>query len=318
MTLQNKISATFAALVLAGCGGSYNSSTAPVASTATPTIYTFSGTATAPTPSGTVATDAFNQINYIRSGLGLTQLNLSTLLTNAASSHISYIVLNNSFTSEGHGETVGNQGFSGATVADRVRFAGYASGFASEDMNSSTSPNGVSYASDLLAAPYRRQAILANFVDGGSAAGTQGSTYFYVIDFGGVNSNWGPTGNQLLVYPASGQTSVPTTWNGVDYPSVPGISAGQNVGFPISVQGAFNSTSTSTLTLSAMSLKDALGNAVAGSLVTTRSDALSGNLNNYGFFVPAAPLVSSQTYTATAAGTYNGVAFNFSWNFTTQ
>lgn len=319
MTLQNKISASLAALLLAGCGGSYNSAATNTVSTDPPTLYTFSGTATAPTATGTTATDAFNQINYIRAKLGLTQLNLSTLLVNAATSHVTYIAANNSLAT-GSTETLGNPGFTGVAPADRVRAAAYNSAFVTEDMDSSTNPsaNAQTYANDLVAAPYRRQALLANFVDGGSAAGaiTGTSTTFYVIDLGGVNSTWGPTGNQLLAYPTSGQTGVPTTWNGVDSPAVPGVNG--TVGFPISIQGAFNSNSTATLTLAAMSLKDALGNAVPGTLVTTRSDTVSGNLTNYGFFVPAAPLTSGQTYTATATGTYNSQPFTLSWSFTTQ
>lgn len=316
------------AVILAACGGGGGSSSpngttsgatsgattsTTTGSTNTPiTVYAGITAVVAPTSTGDAVSDALNWTNYVRTSIGLEPFKRNSLLEKAAVAHSNYISLNNSYMSEGHNETAGKPGFTGVTPSDRVQAAGYP-GYASENMSgSAVATYGAYYTQSLIDAPYHRQAQLGSGMEVGvgltkDSAGVNS----FVMDFGGVN-NSGPSADQLVAYPAAGQTSVPLDWFVNEIPSPAPDLPGQRVGYPISI-----SSPSKNLTVTNFTLADDKGVTVASRLLTTRTDS-NQSLGNYAFIMPLAALAGNMKYTAHATGNVGSKQFDVSWSFTTM
>ncbi len=71
-----------------------------------------------------VPTDAYDYVNLLRQSAGLSLLSANEQLESAADNHARYLLTNNA---QGHIQTLGLDGFSGITPADRANSAGYLS-----------------------------------------------------------------------------------------------------------------------------------------------------------------------------------------------
>jgi len=311
------------ALQLSSCGGGGGGGGSSVASTGTTpaaaaTIYSFVGQVTAPVLTGDFATDAFNETNYVRAKLGLNALNRVAALNTSAINHSNYFA-NNGVSGSGaggfHNEAAGRPGFTGVAPGDRAAAAGYGGGSVSENM-SIGSGSGTGATTGLIAVPYHRFTQLSGYADAGAGFSQNGKVY--TIDFGGKAANWGPSANQLVVLPAAGQIDVSIGTSSDEVPNpLPDIPPRQ-VGYPISILGAVGET----LTISSISLTDPQGKSIGGRLVTTNTEN-GAPLGNYGFFIPlptsaTGMLERNTTYAVAASGTYRGVVFALTWNFTTM
>lgn len=308
--------ALLSGIFASGCGGGSGGDTVLTSGM----IFSAPRAASAPVASGDETLDAFNSLNFARKRLGLNELARSASLDQSARNHSEYYSRNGTSgpgAAGYHTEIPGLPGFTGVSVTDRARSAGYAGSPVEENM-SIGSRTGFIAAGGLLAVPYHRIHMLSCFADVG--VGLFGSTY--TMDFGGTPANCGPEPNQLVAYPYPDQDDVPIGTFSLEIPNpLPDIVPRQ-VGYPISLLGATGST----LALTSLTLTDPSGTAIPGRIVSTNTE--SGlPLGNYAFFIPlpafptaASPtgmLAWNTTYTVRAEGTYNGQAFSLSWKFKT-
>lgn len=271
-------------------------------------------------PLSAMATDALDRLNQRRVQLGLTPLQRNAILDNSASAHCRYLVKNNSLNTEGHGENPVRPYFTGSTPAERMAAAGYPDPTTSENMALISYPLGALGTDNLIDAPYHRQAQLGAFVEAGVCMVAQPAPpnsvnplhYIYVINFGGMGSIT-DQGKKLFTYPVNNQPDAPFDWIANESPNpVPDLN-GQRVGYPISISADL----TDTLNIEAFTLSDAEGKAVAGRLITTRTD--NGKpLGSYGFWIPLNALNSGTRYQAMAQGSLNGKKFSLDWSFVTR
>jgi uncharacterized protein YkwD len=308
------------ALVVACGGGGGNGTGVSADPNASPpaTIYvapTSAKSLVAPALTSDVATDAIAWMNYRRAQLGLSPMVRNSLLDKSALAHANYLALNTY--DEGHSETVGRAGFTGATVPQRILSTGYATTILNENINGAGYKHGPSLVDGLIDAPYHRTSQFGEYAEIGAgsafsadAASVTGLSYNYVADFGGSNLDWGPSANQILVYPNSGQKNAPTSWIASESPNpVPDLK-NQRVGYPISLQAR----SLSQLKIASFALSDSKGVSITGRLITTANGQAPPNV---ALWIPLAPLMPGATYTAVATGSLNSAPLNISWSFTT-
>ena len=315
--ISYRLSFLSTAIFLASCGGGGGSGDSggstppglgPVSTTVT--IYQAAVSPIPPSPTPDKGTNAFNWTNYRRAQIGLAPFNRNGQLDQAAAAHVSYMLLNNSYLIEGHGETVGRPGFTGASPATRTSAAGYVGNRISENIAGSSTSDGLDATDSLIDAPYHRQSQLGDFLDAGGAS-SPSAPALYTIDFAGFNPNTGPSPTQLVVYPLKGTVSAPIDWFARESPNpVPDLQS-QRVGYPISVGAMSQNLIVSTFTLS-----NDKGIPVTGRMISTRTDN-GASLGSYAFFVPLAPLSASTQYSARAVGSLSGTGFDVSWSFTT-
>ncbi|MGV7241113.1 CAP domain-containing protein [Caballeronia sp. M23-90] len=231
--------------------------------------------------------------------MGLSTLSNSVpSLTTAASSHSTYVVLNNT---SGHTETAGLPGFTGADPSTRIQ-AAYKNNFWGEVVVAFTGPHAAKTfaAENIFDAPYHRGVLMADYAVSGVGfvtSGTGASLYSALtIDLADYKQVVGAS--QFVAYPYNNQKGVKTSWVAEESPNVFADQPqyiGQTVGHPIVSHGTVNSV----IDISSFTLKDAAGNNVACKAQdhNTSSDAAS-----FGICVPYAPLASNVTYSASVTG----------------
>lgn len=311
-------SALAIALALSGCGGGDGGGTTGTGTDATETVTLHVPAAVASPPpmiTNDAAADAFAWMNYRRAQVGLPSMERQAQLESAAAAHANYIVLNDSYSAEGHDETPGKPGFTGVTPGDRTQAAGYSEKGWSENISAANTGAAGSYFTDgLIDAPYHRSAQLSTFAQAGAAvreriSGSANSSNFYVINFGKYDTA-ATKGKELWSYPYPGQADAYLDWIALESPNpVPDLES-QRVGYPITLHAADGQT----LNARSFSLVDSRGAPVTVRQVTT----LRGNpLNSYAIWIPLSPLAPGATYAAQAAGDLSGKSFQVQWSFTT-
>ena len=326
-----------AALTACGGGGSDSSSSNPGTGTGTNTgtgtgTNTGTGTATesvtllampttapqAPASTGDIATDAFNWMNYRRAQIGLAAMKRQSQLDQAALAHANYISLNGS--DEGHNETPGKPGFTGATPSDRAKAAGYASGAGENISHTSNEMKGGVFTDILIDAPFHRSSQFSTYLEAGTGAKprTAASDAWqtsYVINFSGADTS-SSLNNKLWSYPSPGQNDAFLDWIVNESPSPMPDYDGKRVGYPITL----HAPNGKTLSPSTFSLTDSSGNPVTVRAVTSmnlKALAAFKDLGGYALWIPVSPLSAGMTYTASATGKLDGKDFSVKWSFTT-
>lgn len=264
-----------------------------------------------PQATGNVAADAFHWMNYRRAQSGLPAMQWQAQLEKAAAAHANYIALNDSYAAEGHDETPGKPGFTGATPVARIQAAGYVGNGVGENIAGANVGMGGAYFTDnLIDAPYHRGSQLSTFTQAGGGASDLGSEGVaqtaYVINFGAADAQAVQT-KRLWAYPRPSQTDAYIDWIARETPNpVPDLE-GQRVGYPITLHAANGQA----LSVGSFTLTDSRGVAV-----TTRQIMGTGG-GPVPIWIPLAPLLQGMTYTATAAGSLNGQNFRVQWSFST-
>jgi len=298
-----------------GGGGSSGGSAPPVASAAPPSV---TGVTTqdpnAPLVTGDTATDGFNYMNYRRLQAGLQAVTRNSQLDVAAQSHSNYQQLNHQIT---HVETVGNPGFTGVNLSDRLAAASYQfgqNGYAfGEVISSSSDPSGVNAAEDLIAAIYHRFVIFepAFKEAGAGAATTESGTTYFTVDFA-VNGLSRTSGQaNYIVYPYADQHNVPTNFFS-DFESPDPIPDKNEVGYPISIHADI----ISTLTINTFTVQPHGGTVLPVKLLTQQTD--TNTSGSEAAIIPLDRLTAATTYDVQFAGSVDGIPVTRSWSFTTQ
>lgn len=301
------IAAATLACLLAACGGGGGGSNNSAATPSTVTQPTEPG---APTLSGNTALDGYNWINYRRQQAGLPALARNALIDASALGHSNYQRLNNTVS---HTQTSGLPGFTGATLSDRLRNAGYRSGgLVGEVISAASDSSGFYHAEELIGAIYHRYLILEPiFREVGTGAAT-GSVYtYFTAEFGTSGTSTGVGRGNLVVYPSANQTRVPTNFFS-DTESPDPVPDQNEVGYPISVQGD-NSATVNVLTFT---VRPRGGADLPVRLMTRLSDRETPL--SAAAIVPLSVLKAATVYDVTFTGTVDGVTANRSWSFTTK
>jgi uncharacterized protein YkwD len=277
----------------------------------------FSGQdASAPVATNNIATDGLNWINYRRSQIGMPAMTHSGVIDIAAQGHSDYQRINNTVT---HVQTVGKPGFTGETLADRLRAAGYTFGFPNaigEVISKTTNNSGFYMAEELITAIYHRFVIFEPVfqeIGTGGATASDRSNYF-TADFvtNGAYGN-GIAAGTIVTWPVNGQTNVPPNFFS-DYEEPDPVPDINEVGYPVSV----HTNLTRKLVVQSFTIH-AHG---ASSNLPTRLLAQGQDANtttqSAAAIVPLSKLAGATTYDVSFTGTVDGTPVTRNWSFTTK
>lgn len=305
-----------AAILLSACGGGADGGNANGAADASGSSGFSAVDASAPLLTNNVATDGFNWINYRRSQAGVGALTRNSLLDRAAQAHSDYQRLNNTVT---HSEESNRAGFTGVTLEDRVRAAGYklVPNYASGEIIAASANNtGFFMAEELVTAIYHRFVMFEPlFREMGAGAATGAASYVYFTTNLGATNGYSPglPSHAIVSWPFDGQTAVPTTFasNFEEPDPVPDIN---EVGYPISVHA--NLTEPIAVKDFTVRVRGAAGS-LATRLLAKGQDP-NTTMASVAAIVPLAPLAARTTYEVSFNGTVGGAAVSKTWSFTTK
>lgn len=267
----------------------------------------------APAPTGSLATDARNWLNYRRQQAGIPPLVSNALIDMVAKGHAFYMSENEAFT---HDQLPGKVAFTGATERDRLTGSGYllvSSHLYGEAIAAIASGKGADATEGLLASVYQRFILLVpNFKEMGAGDATSKSgTSYLTLDLTANNGiGYGLARGGHACYPFSGQQDVPISGRSEVPPfPVPGRTVH---GYPISV----HANVTSTVTVQSFNLQPRDGSPLPVRLLTRDRD--SDTTSNVAAIVPLEPLAPGTTYEAHVVGTIDGTTLDHAWSFTTS
>ncbi|MCG2586609.1 CAP domain-containing protein [Massilia sp. TS11] len=301
---------------LVACGGGSSSSGAAPVPSAPDSGTPLGNLPGAPGLTGQIAVDGRAWINYRRGQLGVPQLTQNPAVDQAAQAHSDYQRLNGAVS---HDETAGKPGYTGATLLDRLRTAGYVFGSGAyaygEVIAGSTSSSGFAMVEDLITAIYHRFVLFEpKFKEMGAGFATGSNSYTYFTADFTANNGYGPGigASSIVVWPADGLTGVaPNFFSDQESPDpVPGVN---EVGYPISVHGDL----TSFVGVKTFSVRQrgASSDLPVRLLVNSadRETPVSAAA-----IIPLSPLQAKTTYEVSFSGTINGLIVNKTWSFTTR
>ena len=336
------------ALALTACGGGASSSsdtptspTAPVSPTptivpVTPAVSTTVAIvdAAAPQPNrySTEELAAFNVFNTARLNCGFGALKQSTQLDVAALNHTRYQIENSLVT---HTQIVGNRGFTGVTLLDRLAAANYVNYRSAGEVIASLgaiAPSGwgSTLATNLLAAPYHLMGLMQgnreigiSFKTGGPIGSAADITYAGAAPTTLLTADMGSSANLLpqaqdansvLTYPCQGTTG--TAWqmtNETPNPVAPRNLATNPIGQPIFVQALAGQR----LVILSASVTGPLGSVALLPPLTAANDPNAHLSGNQAILMPNLPAAPTASYTVSITGTHDGMAFAKTFSFTT-
>lgn len=262
----------------------------------------------------TTAQDGRNWINYRRAQVGLPSLTQNTRIDQAAQGHSDYQKVNNTID---HVQILGNPGFTGATLPDRLSAAGYQFTFGAygEVISATGDTSGFSNVEQLITAIYHRFVIFEPmFKEIGTGAATipGGYTYF-TSNFTANNGNGrGITPGTVVFYPVRDQTGLPTEFFS-DQERPDPVSNQDLVGYPISVHANLDSV----LTVSGFSIRPRGGAALVVKTLSATLDP-EHTPHSAAAIIPLAVLLTNTTYDVEFSGTVDNIAVTKNWSFTTK
>ena len=319
------------ALALAACGGGGGDSPAPSAppsgnapppGTTTPDPLTpappVAGVPTqpgAPALTGNMALDGREWLNFRRAQVGMSTLTQSSVIDIAAQGHSDYQRINNTIS---HEQTPGREGFTGATLADRLAAAGYvfntsAARAYGEVISAASNNSGQYMAEELITAVYHRFVIFEPVfkeIGTGAATSSTGRSYFTANFTANNGYGTGLPRGQVAVWPFDAQTGVPRNFFS-DTESPDPVPDRNEVGYPISVHANINSS----VVVQTFTVRPRNGDNLESLLVTNANEQKP--VPSAVAIVPLPRLAANTTYDVTFAGTVDGSAVSRSWSFTT-
>ncbi|HEY5800293.1 MAG TPA: CAP domain-containing protein [Burkholderiaceae bacterium] len=318
MTVYRTLLPALCAALLAACGGGGGgtSSTSSTATQQAAASIVVSNEPGAPARVGVTATDGLNWFNFRRQQMGLPALTRNSVIDLAAQGHSDYQRINNTIV---HDQTAGKNGYTGVTLLERLRQAGYT--FApradyayGEVISATTDPSGAYMAEELITAIYHRFVIFEPmFKEAGAGSATVAGGYTYFTTNFAASNGYGPgiARSTVAVYPYENQINVPRNFFS-DYELPDPVPGANEVGYPVSVHANINAT----VTVQSFTLAPRGGSPVSVRLLTSATD--SETPVSAAAIVPLSVLTAGTVYTATFAGTVNGVQANRTWNFTVR
>jgi uncharacterized protein YkwD len=292
--------AAFTALALSACGGGGGGDTVT-----TPPAATY-------TPTPAIATEGLNHINARRSQAGLPALTRVALVDTAAERHSNYQQRNEVT----HDQITGRPGFTGVTLADRLRQVNYLSStfFIGEIISASTSSSGTYLAEELITAIYHRFVMFEpRFKDIGAGSVTNGSGYSIMTVNFGANNGYGPGigPTVLATWPVDNQTGVTRNFLS-DFEAPDPVPNRNEVGYPISV----HANGDASITVSSFTVRVRNGNDLQTRLLSAATDQHTPP--SAAAIVPLDVLAPNTVYDVSFVGAINGLPTSRTWSFTTR
>jgi len=277
----------------------------------------FSGQdASAPVLTNNIATDGRAWINYRRSQIGLPALTESSIVDKAAQGHSDYQRTNNIVT---HDQTSGKTGFTGITLEDRLKAAGYS--FATtnaigEVISATQNKTGFYMAEELVTAIYHRFVMFEPvFQEIGTGSAVSSSSYaYFTADL--VTNNGYATGlaaGTLATWPVNGQTAVPVNFYS-DFEEPDPVPDVNEVGYPISV----HTNLTRKLTVQSFTVRARNGSSNLTTRLLTKDTDTNTTSQSVAAIIPLAPLGANTVYDVSFSGAIDGTAISKTWSFTTK
>jgi uncharacterized protein YkwD len=250
---------------------------------------------------------ALAAVNHYRSLAGLAAVGIAGLIHQSAQSHAFYTLFNGAspqLQNLGiHLEVSSGLGYTGQNVLTRAEHFGYNAQAMAEVITHEQDPR--SAVDDWINSVFHRIPLLRDdLVELGYGDAYLGPLTVQVMDL----SYRERTTGRIIVYPASGQTDVPTAFYGNEIPD-PDPKASYPVGYPITA--TFDREATVSIT--SWRLLDGAGNSLAG------VDLLPSNpeMENSFAFLANSPLKPSTHYSMELQCVVNGVPISRNWSFTT-
>jgi hypothetical protein len=319
------VSLLMAAVFVAGCSGGGGGDSGNAAEGAQLRSDEFSGAPPAdsvlaeagtPEPTGVMATDGYNWINFRRQQMGVAAVSRNTLVDGAAQAHSNYQALINTIT---HEEVPTQRGFTGASVYDRLTAAQYAfpvTNFAyGEIIVATVDTNGFHAAEDLITSIYHRFVLFEpKFLEAGAGAAT-GPTRraYFTIDFATRTLRQGGLGTgQLVTYPVANQQNLPTVFFS-DQEQPDPVPDRNEVGYPVSVHADI----TSAIQVQTFTISPRGGTPLTSKLLTHENDRQIG-YPSVAALIPLAQLQPQSYYDVQFIGSVDSVPVNLFWSFRTR
>lgn len=308
-----RLTALLLAGLLAACGGGNDTSPEGAVQPPAPTA-PVPPQPGSPTATGDTATDGFAWFNYRRAQVGLSTLSRSGRIDQAALGHSTYLRLNNTVS---HDQKVGNPGYTGQELKDRLTAAGYTlvgTHAYGEVISAAGDRSGFYHAEELIAAIYHRFVIFEPlFREMGTGAATGNNNYTYFTADMAASNGYGPgvgRGN-IVTYPANNQTAVPVNFMS-DSESPDPVPNLNEVGYPISV----HADNKSLIVVNSFTVRPRGGADLATRLLSKAADPETPESG--AAIVPLARLAANTTYDVSFNGTVGGTAVTRTWSFTTR
>ncbi len=252
---------------------------------------------------------SLNRINYHRAWAGAAPIALQSQISAAAQAHAVYLNLHQNAS---HEESSTLSGFTGQWAWDRMAYQGYNYSAAGEVISFGKDAQGGIDA--LITAIYHRFALL----DPGYTETGIGDAPHAVYQLCQVINLGRPAGvaaatQAVSIYPADGQTEVPTSFDSNSESPDPMPTLGV-VGYPVSIQ--FSTEQSVTLGTFTLAKEGQISVTTTLLSPTTDSNIQQSGKKNFSL-IPNAPLQSDTVYQATFTATVQGKAYTASWSFTT-
>jgi uncharacterized protein YkwD len=296
-------------------------------------------------------TTIIDRLNQLRKDSGLSELYINTLLTQSATNHTNYLVANNL---SGHYEDSNLSGYTGYAPVDRTMYVGYKSRSVSENLSVGQATEQQSL-DGLMSAIYHRFGFLDLNIDeigydnnattyvynmGNSylnnlcndANYTDSGAYYYNVCADGsfrVESSKYLTQNNILIdnnpsyiiYPYKDETNIQPVFFEESPDPLPNYSVS---GYPISIEFNSNDFNMSKMTIDSFTLEDSNGNSLElieqndSNTIMSKANDFNLHFKDTQFAIfPKYRLDFNSTYSANIDYTYDSVAKNINWQFTT-
>jgi uncharacterized protein YkwD len=246
---------------------------------------------------------ALDRINSYRALAGVSPATTHPALMHSAAGHVAYYDLNRADPSLAgmglHDQRPDAVGFSGASMGDRARAAGYPSAAVTENAGFGGLDAAIEWHMNTV--NHRLPLIHPSALDMGMAASDVSG--FNIIQ---VGLRRDPSSTSLpSVYPPDGATGVPVSWDGAEAPDpAPGVR--RPLGYPLTA--AFGVSQ--RIEWRTIELRNAAGEIL-------ESSALRKEWMRAVAIIPHRPLEPGQTYTATIEAVADGRAVSRTWRFAT-
>jgi uncharacterized protein YkwD len=309
---------------------------------------TYSPTTTYASSSNEAA--AYLLLNTVRLGASAGALTQDAQLDTAAAKHLAYLKANDPYV--GDNESPDKTGYTGATVADRAKLAGY---LATEVLEMTGSVSGVNVTAkecvqSLLDAPYAANVLLRPWRDiglavaqvhtpasvqppaaGASAPAADVPKLACVLVLGVKQSRSGqlPDTGQLKTYPYGNQSDVPFSFGPAPkgYNPAPDLETAQGTPIQASMQD-FGSLTNSAFKVTRFTLTDMNGQVVPARLIVSSGTTVALNTTYFNdptgalpasdvMLLPLSPLLADRIYTVNFEGSNGSTAYTKAWTFTT-
>lgn len=240
-------------------------------------------------------------IDRLRAQHGLEQVRNDTRLLNAAFEHTAYMAANQRLS---HTQTSLNN-FTGRDLRSRVSRFGFYEGVS--EVIGFTTEGGLKTIEQLFHAPYHRISFLKPGMVriGGAIEGP-----YACVLFGS------PTKSELVMSPANGMTSVPTTWINTETPNpLRNQVIGKTVGYPIVIADFSVENTDPKIIVRSSTIRTESGLTVKHFVNDSSND---DHASNAALLIPAEPLQKGTTYTVSVDLTTSSGLSRQEWTFKTD